>query len=341
VRSWRASAADTANRVLRIFDSEVVRRSYLEGLRDRAGLRHTASYTRGTLPAGATEYLTRDNPRLRALQAAYRGHPAAIPTQWDESYLRSELDLAYFRGDNAYLHQQSVARDVNYLLSAFYLRAVDRLHLFDVLSEDDLFGNYVIPLDDGRVISRDLCDSVAEITFLEECLSLSQTRDLEVLDIGAGYGRLAYRLVSGLPNIARVWCADAVAESTFLSEYYLGFRQVQERARVLELGAVDAALGSQSVHLATNVHSFSECGIATIRWWLDLLRAHAVQYLFVVPNDDRLLSTEPDHSRREFFPEILERGYRLVRRRPKYAESRVQANAAFPSDYYLFELTGS
>src|SRR5207247_1649330 len=41
--------------------------------------------------------------RLREL---YTGHPAAEPSMWSREYVASEIDLARFRADNAYVWQR-------------------------------------------------------------------------------------------------------------------------------------------------------------------------------------------------------------------------------------------
>ena len=107
--------------------------------------------------------------------------------------------------------------EINCILTAYYLRSIDRLGLLERLKEDGLFGALTFPFDENMVLSRDLLDSVSEITFLEETISISKRDQLKVLDIGAGYGRFAHRLSASLPAIGKVICTDAVAESTFLS----------------------------------------------------------------------------------------------------------------------------
>ena len=53
-----------------------------------------------------------------------------------------------------------------------------------------------------------------------------------MLDIGAGYGRLAHRMSAAFPQLEDYCCVDAVPESTFLSEYYLRHRGCTPPARV-------------------------------------------------------------------------------------------------------------
>jgi hypothetical protein len=140
-----------------------------------------------------------------------------------------------------------------------------------------------------------------------------------VLDIGAGYGRLAHRMVTALPGIAQYLCTDAVAVSTFVSDYYLRFRGV-EKACVIPLDKIEGTLRDHPVDLAINVHSFSECQFPAIEWWARLLSKHRVKYLMVVPNpaeDGRLLT---DYGR-DFLPLLERYGYRDVLKEPKFGET--------------------
>jgi SAM-dependent methyltransferase len=231
---------------------------------------------------------------------------------------------------------------IHLVLTAYYLMAGEAapyLHL----GEDDLFGAYTVRVAESLVVSRDLLDSVNEMWFLDRALGLRSAHDFTILDIGSGYGRMAHRLVSACPEIAQVLCVDAIPESTFLCEYYLRFRRVDSRARAVPFPDIEEALKRQRIDLAVNVHSFSECTLQSIRWWLDLVRKHRVKHLMVVPNAEksggtRLFSLEQDGSRLDFGPEIASRGYRLVLREPKYRDSTVQQFGVSPSHYFLFEL---
>jgi hypothetical protein len=144
--------------------------------------------------------------------------------------------------------------------------------------------------------------------------------------------------------LVQVICTDAVPESTFLSEYYLRFRGITNNAQVVPLDEIERVLDENEILLAVNIHSFSECSMSSIGWWLDLLTKHRVHYLFVVPNADwhggtRLLTQEPaGNKRQDFMPAILSRGYKLFRKRTQYSASGVQKYGVSPTYYYLFEL---
>jgi putative sugar O-methyltransferase len=289
------------------------------------------------LPERASDYLRPDNPRLSELRRRYENHPASRHSIWSQHYLTTQLRLDRFREDNVYLHQRRRAGRDSYLLTARYVQSVDKLGLLHKLGDDDAFGNYVFGFDGGLPVSRDLLDSVLEINFLDEHLDLKGRSSPLILDIGAGYGRLAYRLVQAIPNLEAVLCADAIAESTFLSEFYLKFRGCETKAKVLPLDEVEAGLSNRRIDIALNVHSFGECSLESIRWWLDLISARQIPYLFIVPNGEKLHSWEADNARFNYAPLILERGYKLIAKQPNYAHSvTVRRYGLYPCYYYLF-----
>jgi hypothetical protein len=113
---------------------------------------------------------------------------------------------------------------------------------------------------DGVPVSRDLLDSIIELNFLEEALEISSRKALRVIDIGAGYGRLAHRATVAAPMIGYV-CTDGIALSTVLCETYLQYRKT-ERTAVVPLDEVSVVVSDSHFDLAINIHSFSECPLA-------------------------------------------------------------------------------
>ncbi|MGD0221716.1 MAG: hypothetical protein ABSF71_05220 [Terriglobia bacterium] len=339
------------NRVLGLFGAQIISQFELESLRRVVGKYlppQPLIPPSAVLPKGAEEYLRPDNPRLKELRFRYRetNGPAVNHLVWTDSHT-SQIDLRYFRADNPYVWQrQDQNAEINYLLTASYVKTIDKLGLLGRLEEDGLFGAHTFRSLENLVLSRDLLDSVNEINFLEEALQISKHHKLKVLDIGAGYGRFAHRLRASLPDIEKVICTDAVATSTFISEYYLRFRGASEKAMVVPLYETEAALDRNQVYLAVNIHSFSECSFASICWWLDILSARRIPYLFLVPNSQnhggtKLLTLEAGGANpHDFMPAVLSRGYRLVNKRPKYDAPSVQKYGVSPTYYYLFELRG-
>ncbi len=266
-------------------------------------------------------YLTTDNPRFAMLQRRYAGHPAAAHTQWDEAHLLKDMDLKNFRGENHYVYQMRYSpTPQTYCVTAYAVRDADRLGLFGSMQEDGLYGAYTLDFGDGYIISRDLLASINEINFICRMLGLEREDPIKVLDIGAGYGRLAQRLTEAMPA-AEVTCADAVPLSTFLSEFYLRSRR-SDRAQVVPLDEVEHALTGRRFDLVTNIHSFSECQISVIEWWMALLDKVDVRQMLIVPNArDEFRSTETDGSHRDFRPMLDRFGWRLEHKEPIYSET--------------------
>jgi SAM-dependent methyltransferase len=193
-----------------------------------------------------------------------------------------------------------------------YLEQLDDRKLLWTLGEDGAFGCWTYEYVGYPRVSRDLLDSVNELYFLDRMFGLFDRSDFSVLDIGAGYGRLAHRMAAALPGLRRYYCVDAVPESTFLCEYYLRHREVPATASVVALDELDR-LPAGGIDLAVNIHSFSEMSGAAIAEWLGLLVRLDVPSLVVVPNDEEgLLSVEADGSKSPAEHHILRAGYQRV-----------------------------
>ncbi|EKQ66967.1 hypothetical protein OsccyDRAFT_4783 [Leptolyngbyaceae cyanobacterium JSC-12] len=299
---------------------------------------------RPLLPDGANYLLINSNTRLTELTQRYRTvtHPAMNASMWVEEFVHQEIDLHGFRADGGYVWQhRDINTDLHYALCTYYLKSIDTLRLFDKLTEDQLFGAYTVMVDD-RPVSRDLLDSMTEIYFLERHLNISKRPNVKILDIGAGYGRLAHRLVQSLPNLGTVFCTDAIATSTFLCEYYLQFRAVNQKAVTVPFDELQPTLSNHAIDVAVNVHSFSECSLEAINGWLDLLTELAIPNLMIVPNmldngGTKLLSCEKDKTRINYQPLLEERGYQLVACDPKFLDPIVQANGVSPTHHFFFQ----
>jgi len=299
------------------------------------------------LPPGAEAELDAANPRLLELQRRYQAlsaHPARAASLWNEKFI-GRIALPSFRGDHAYLLQSAYSplQRLLWLMVGYYAKSIDRLGLLDRLEEDGLFGPYCFRFMDRYTGSKDLVDSVGEINFLEDAIGISGRASLRVLDIGAGYGRLMHRLVTAFPTLVSGYCTDAIPESSFLSEYYLKFRNVADRVAVVPLDHVEQTLGDSAapIDLVTNVHSFSECTSDAIAWWLDRVVAVQARYLFIVPNPyhnggTQLLNREADGSFADFRPAIEQRGFRLTHCVPKYRDASLHP-FGINTFYYLFE----
>lgn len=292
------------------------------------------------LPPGAAEYLRADNPYLLELKAAYDALDvrAAAPSLWIDAFVDDQVALPYFRGDNAYVWQyrmlKSAAHARMYLM-LLDVQSRDELGLLKRAEDDGLFGAWTFQFGDRAPVSRDLLDSAGELNYLERQLGLSSKSDLSILDIGAGYGRLAHRATEAFGNLQAYDCMDGVAHSTFLSDYYLKFREVPEGVRALRLDRHEDMRGDYSV--AVNVHSFTECPYDAIDWWLSRVAERDIEWLFIVPNHPtEFLSTERDGRRRDFSDLIAKAGFTLADSRPRHENDEMRRLIDFHDMFYLF-----
>ena len=291
------------------------------------------------LPEGAADYLRLDHPRLAELRERYAAFgDVTAPFVWTPDKFTPD-QLLYFRGDNPFVWQLRDPRmnALSYGLTYYHLKSGEERELLAAMSEDGQFGAQTF-LIDGRRVSRDLLDSAGEIMFLKRQVGIDEG-SWNILDIGAGYGRLAYRLTETTGANVRVHATDAFPLSTFVSEYHLRFRGA-ERAKVVPLDEAEALLAKGGIDLATNIHSFSECTSEAIDWWTRRLAKAGVRLLMIIPNgrvfDGPTVCRTNDG--RDMEAIFVRHGYVPVHRALRYADPVVQRYGVDPAQIALFEL---
>ncbi|HWY23551.1 MAG TPA: putative sugar O-methyltransferase [Nevskia sp.] len=296
------------------------------------------------LPPGAEAELRPDNPRLQELKRRYAAvdSPVCAHTLWSVEMDDATLDLRWFRGDNAYVWQYRSVREqarFKYYLYTQYIAGLDTRGLLGTtLTEDGAFGCFVFKHHELPSASRDLLDSVNELYFLDRHWNLFGRRNVRVLDIGAGYGRLAHRMLAAAPGVERYWCIDAIPRSTFLCEWYLRYRGCLDRATVVPLDEMETALSKGMVDLAMNIHSFSEMSYAAIEGWISWLARLEVPALLILPNDpQRLQSLEADGSKRDIDGLLAQHGYRLKVRESTVRNADLRELMGIDEHFFLFE----
>lgn len=283
------------------------------------------------LPPGAERELREDHPRLLELRAAYAALdvPVTRASRWSPERVEAFLDLRRFRGETLitwHYREDSVATERKFEAWARHVAAADERGLLERLGEDGAYGCWSYAFAGLPRVSRDLLESVGELGFLERRLGLAARERFAVLDVGAGYGRLAHRMAGAYPNLADYACLDAVAESTFVCEHYLRHRGCVPPARVVALHRLEAELQPGSFDLAVNVHSFSEMPRAAVAWWLARLAALGVPRLLVVPNEpDGLRSLEPDGARGDCADLLEAAGFALEAAEPAIDDAALRA----------------
>ena len=293
------------------------------------------------VPAEMAHILNDRNGELMDLRRRYQANasPLRPGRYWRRNIRQSDFKLRYFRGDNAYvwqLRQLGMNPRLKAYLYARYVEAMDGHNLLSRLSEDGAFGCWTFSFRSLPLVSRDLLDSINEIYFLDRHWGLLSRADYTVFDIGAGYGRLAHRMVEAAPGLRRYLCVDAIPESTFLSRHYLRYRKVDNKATVLDLDRMETTLTTVRPDLAVNIHSFSEMPLSAITEWIGLLAHLDVPALLIVPNDEtELLSLEDDDERLDFAPVLLDHGYTLVACEPTIRDEDIMELTGV-RDYFMF-----
>jgi len=96
----------------------------------------------------------------------------------------------------------------------------DTLKLLDWLTESDE-GNPIKVFYKGKVFSEDILNSVLEFYSLEEAAHVTAKPSLKIAELGAGYGRLAYVILSILKNSKVKYCIFDIPPALCVAERYL------------------------------------------------------------------------------------------------------------------------
>lgn len=267
--------------------------------------------------------LSSANPRYQELAEMYRKFGDPPCSNWGSP----ERNLPFFRADNDYVWQpRYFERDFERRLREYaeYVASVDKLGIMKRCSEDLQFGAFGV-FHDGRIVSRDLLDSVLQINWACQNVSALEMNSPTILDIGAGYGRFAHRISEGFSGAWRVLCADGIALSTFLCEWYLQFRQARN-CLVVPVNDLRRSLESERPSVAFNMHSFSEIPCETVLWWFNELESASIADLIVVTNErsSEFLSSEINGDRLNLFPVLEARGWTVERQEPLVGDSNTR-----------------
>jgi SAM-dependent methyltransferase len=246
---------------------------------------------------------------------------------WNERHLAS-FDVMKFRGDNVYVWQTRIFQEIHYFVSYLYALKVDKLGLHNRFIEEGSFGVETFSFE-GRSVSRDLIDSMIEISYLEEKLQMSNTKGFRILDIGAGYGRFAKRIQEGFNNI-EVACIDAIPLSTCLSKVYLEDEIRTGKVTVHQLDTLDE-VQEGSINLAINIHSFSEMSMPSVESWVRFLVEKKIENIFIVPNGQNLALNDGS----DFSGLFENAGYHIESVDDKFSDPEFARFGIYPSKHFL------
>ena len=246
-----------------------------------------------------------------------------------------DSDFKNFKGENVFVTQLAGLRSIKkaYENTVSYAIKIDELGLMGIFDEDRKFGVESVKIG-KESFSRDRVDSVIEINYFSRLMGITSESELRLVDIGAGYGRLASRVLQAFPN-AYVFCGDVVPQATFLCNFYLKFKGFNSFK--FKCGSYDELTLEGTFDIAVNIHSFSEAPLDSIKKWLDIVSSKT-KYIFIVPSGDELASMEYDGSRLCYMDYLKYLGYQLVNITNKYGEELFEKNLCLsPAKYYYFK----
>jgi SAM-dependent methyltransferase len=196
----------------------------------------------------------------------------AMWEDWQDIVRRS---LPNFCASPIYVQQRSQTQD-EFESAAQYVAELPRKYDLDGKTRDARFGGLVRTTKACGDVTRMWIDSNVEIDFLQRSLHPTPLSSQRILDIGAGYGRLA---VAMAPLVKSYACVDPVPISTGLCKMYTA--QYTPRAKVWELADFCAA-ADLAADLAINIHSWNECSLTQVGRWLEKIKL--IPHLFTVSN---------------------------------------------------------
>ncbi len=181
-------------------------------------------------------------------------------------------------------------------LLADFVAAQDPFGLFRVLDEPAA-GNPITLISEGRSVSQDLCNSYLEYQFIREALGDQFSGVMNIVEIGSGYGRLAYvfRKLAQTGAGARKYILVDLPVALSVAQWYLsqafpdarifGYRKFDDFSAVeSQFANADfcfilphqlALLPQNYVDLAINISSFQEMSADQINAYYELIDAKA------------------------------------------------------------------
>ncbi len=241
---------------------------------------------------------SKDDATLLELEQQYSQHPLSYLGYWHQWQDFVKAALPMFAGECIYLaqhyNQSEFERVANWLLKQCQTIDLKR-------STVDCQHGARAVLTSLGLVTRGFLDAQVEIAFIERTLDLSGKT---VLDIGAGYGRLAVYINDAAPT-SQIYCVDAVPISTYLQRFYTSL--YAPAVKVLTLRDFDRF--QEPIDLTINVHSWSECSLAQISSWVSRLTS---KYLFTGSNTKGYETWGGSPNSGKSFRPVLKERYKLL-----------------------------
>jgi putative sugar O-methyltransferase len=195
----------------------------------------------------------------------------------------------------------------------------DELGLLKTIEEPELGGGDTVTVH-GRRFTIDLLQSIDEFYRMREVMGWKADDHVTFVEIGAGYGRLAYVVLKAMPN-ARYVIFD-LPESLLLSQYYLtslfpndsallypdsaeapdAAKRMAESRMVFGLPHQLRTLARGTVDMVVNIYSFMEMSSPQVAAYFDAIEAIDPRALYIKQHKHEVNALEQSLLTDELYP---------------------------------------
>jgi hypothetical protein len=219
---------------------------------------------------------------------------------WQEWQKKAQASVSNFAAESVYVSQNSYSEErfneVAKEVAAF--PPVD----IGGKSRDSEFGARVVQTALGGV-TRMWLDGNVEIEFIRRNMP-GFLQKSSVLDIGAGYGRLAVMM---RPLVKEYTCVDPVKVSTAICRDYTA----RFSPTVITLALDEFVNGGAQYDLAINIHCWNECTLEQVDAWVRVIAERKIAFLFTVDHGCPSAAYNSWTNTGSFRP-VIEKHYRMV-----------------------------
>jgi putative sugar O-methyltransferase len=233
------------------------------------------------------------NWRIAGILAHQLGVVAAWARRPDLQVFRARMPRPAPAGAGSRARFDPVAAWIYRTFVAMYWEVLarhDPLRLLSLLEEPEL-GDPFLVLHRDRRISQDLCNSVHELYSIvgDEASPLRSETAFEILEIGAGYGRLAHVFLAAAPNVRytivdvppALAVSQAYLSTIFAGERLFRFRPFSSFDEIAD-EFLDARIRFLLPHQAEQVPSRSVDQVVNISSFHEMARDQVQRYFALV-----------------------------------------------------------
>ncbi len=221
----------------------------------------------------------------------------AVESLLPESILEKCKNIALsMPRDPAFATQEPFSYYYFVLLLWEYVKTIDTQHYLDRLEEPSE-GNPLLVFSQQKSMSQDLANSLIEYYTMCKAVSFEKTHN--ILEIGGGYGRNAYVILTLNPN-ARIVLVD-IMPALYIAQRYLSsvfkerkvfqarsFSCYEEVKEEIEAASIVFLLPHQlsllpdkQFDLSMNISSFGEMHLKQIEWYFQQINRLTSQYFYM------------------------------------------------------------